>query len=371
MSPAEPFDPVRRFLGGDDEPDAGPDARLGEIAVSRGYCSEAQVEQALAEQSASSPKILLGQILLRRNALGPEQLLRLLAFQRRPEGGGPAPLPDGVAIGRYALVEVIGRGDRSVVYRGRDASGRTHAVKVLKPAADDPLEAQRLLLAARKAAERGAPGWIRVNEAGLTAPARGPARPYLVMEVVGDPTLEHLLAEGGCSRGALLQILEDAARIVSLVAAAHGVAHGGLKASNVFVDRAGRVRVADFGLARLPHPAEAVEAAFLRRWSGVAPEQLECRVEDPARADVFALGAILYEILCGSPPFEGSGAAELFRAVSACIPVPLRRRTPTVEPDFERLVARTLDRDPARRPADAGAFADELAACRKREPAGR
>ncbi len=359
MSVPEPLGNLRRFLGGDGEPEPGPDARLGEIAVSRGYCTEAQLEAALEEQAALSPRLLIGELLVRRKSLTSAQLLRLLAFQRRPADGARPPLPKGVSIGRYSLVEELGRGDRSVVYRGVDAGGLSAAVKVLKPGAADTVETARLLRAAERAAALRTPGVLQIRETGMTAPASGPPRPFLVMEVVTAPTLERMLADGGSSRGALLQILEEAARALA-AAAAEGMPHGGIKASNIFAGRASRVLVADFGLARSLHPPSDVEPAALRRLGGLAPEQVEGRSWDPARADVFALGALLYEILCGRPPFQAESAQSLFEAIRAAAPAPLRRWSPTVEPAIEALCRRALDRDPERRFPRAAAFADEL-----------
>lgn len=360
MSDPEPLGNLRRFLGNEDEPEPGPDARLGEIAVARGYCTEAQLEAALEEQAAALPRILIGELLVRRKSLSSAQLLRLLAFQRRPGADARPPLPKGVSIGRYALVEELGRGDRSVVYRGVDPDGLSVAVKVLKPGAADTIEATRLLRAAERAAALRTPGVLQIRETGMTAPASGPARPYLVMDVVTAPTLEHLLAEGASSRGALLQILEEAARVLAAAAAA-GMTHGGIKASNIFVGRTDRILVADFGLARSPHPPSDVDPSALRRLGGLAPEQVECRAWHLERADVFALGALLYEILCGRPPFQGESAPGLFQAIAAAAPPPLRRWSPTVEPAIEALCRRAMERDPDHRFPGAAALADELA----------
>ena len=180
-------------------------------------------------------------------------------------------------------MEELGRGDRSVVYRGVDAGGLSVAIKVLKPGPTDTLETTRLLRAAERAATLRTPGVLPIRETGLTAPASGPPRPYLVMDLTTAPTLERLLAEGGSSRGALLQVHEDAARVVA-AAAAEGLSHGGIKASNIFAGRSSRVLVADFGLSRTPHPPSEVEPAALRRLGGLAPEQVECRAWDLARA---------------------------------------------------------------------------------------
>jgi serine/threonine-protein kinase len=351
---------VRRFLseGGDEEP--GPDARLGEIAVGRGYCGEADLEAALAEQASADPRPLLGQVLVRRRALTSEQLLRILAFQRRPGAGERPPLPTGLSVGRFVLSEEIGRGDRSVVYRAAGPDNLPVALKVMKPEGSDEVEASRLLRAAERASAIRNPALLVPREWGLTAPPRGPARPYVVMELSAAPTLERCLADGGASRGFLLQVLEDAARAL----AAAGLPHGGFKASNLFVGRDGRARISDFGQARLPHPPSAVEPGALRRLAALAPEQVECRAWDLARSDVFALGCVLYEILAGRPPFEAATAAELFRVLSAAEPPPLRRWTPTVEPALEALCRRALSRDPDRRPAGAAEFADELARAR-------
>jgi serine/threonine-protein kinase len=357
---------LRDFLRGESEDAPGPDAPVGEIALSRGWLTEAQLEEALEEQRRSDPRPLIGQILLRRKALTAEQLLRALASQRRP--AAPPPLPEGARIGPYVLRREIGRGGMGVVYEAEDpAAARRVAVKVIREDGSDPSALERLRREAEIVARLSHPGIVAVRDVGTTKSFLGPARPYLVMDYVEGRTLQDILAEGATPRAEILRILEEVSRAAAH-AHAHGVVHRDLKPTNVLVDRAGRALLTDFGVARTSDsttgltPSDAVVGTL----GYFAPEQ----VLDPGSrpgppADVYALGVMLYVALAGRLPYAAASPAALLKHMLWGQPAPI---APCPGPDLEAVVRKAMEQRPGWRYPSAGEFADELALVRQGKP---
>ena len=357
-----PLDDVRRFLEDDEAGLPGPDAPLGEIAVSRGYITEAQLEECLEEQQRIQPHVLLGELLLRRRYLTGEQLLRALAAQKKPE---PAPqLPDGVRIGKYTLLREIGRGGMGVVYEAEDPDLRRRvALKVLKHDSPDPTAAERLRREAAIAAQLQHPNIIAVHEVGTTTGTRGgPPLPFIAMEFVEGRTLAELLEEKKTDRKELLRILEEVARAVAH-AHAQGVVHRDLKPANVIVDRTGRCFLGDFGIARAASfQTRLTEARFIVGTPEyMAPEQAEDRPEAIGPAtDIHALGVLLYEILTGQRPFRAESPVALLRKIATDEPVSPSRLVASLEADLEVICLKALEKEGERRYASAEAFANDL-----------
>jgi serine/threonine-protein kinase len=273
--------------------------------------------------------------------------------------------------GRYRLDRPLARGGMATVYLGTDTRlDRTVAVKVMRPAlAEDDDFVARFAREARAAARLSSPEVVAVHDQGTDA-ATGTA--YLVMEYVAGTTLRDRIRDGGpVPPGRALALLEP---VLKALAAAHaaGLVHRDVKPENVLLGDDGRVKVADFGLAR------AVEASDLTLTSSgmvmgtvayLAPEQTEHRSVDP-RADVYAAGIVLWEMLTGTPPFGGDSAYDVaMRHVNEDVPPP-SRVVEGIPPQVDDLVVRATRRDPAARPFDGGAFLAELQAVRADLPAG-
>ncbi len=270
------------------------------------------------------------------------------------------PLVGRVLDQRYRLTSLLARGGMGTVYRAVDERlDRPVAVKVMHTSlAADPEFVERFTREARSAARLSAPEVVAVFDQGHDA---GTGAAYLVMEHVEGRDLRALLRE----RGALpadraLSLLEP---VLRALAAAHraGIVHRDVKPENVLLGDDGRVKVADFGLAR------AVETSALTATRGMvlgsvaylAPEQIDSGRTDP-RTDVYAAGIVLWEALTGTPPFSADSAVQvLFRHVNEDVPPPS-----TVVPDLpaalDDLVVRATRRDPSQRPVDAGAFLAEV-----------
>jgi serine/threonine protein kinase len=266
------------------------------------------------------------------------------------------------AIGRYEVLEEIGRGAMGVVYKARDASlMRTVALKTMSqavrasPEARDEFE-KRFHQEARAAAGLQHPGIVVVYEIGTDA-ATG--TPYIALELLRGHTLEKLLADGG------RQGWRDALRIVARLADAlqhahsHGVVHRDLKPANVMILASGEPKIMDFGVAKLEASRLTAQGEVFGSPSYMAPEQaLEARAE--ARGDIFSLGCIFYELLTGRRAFGGRTVSEIVMRLTSEDPVAPSLLVPGLPPDLDAVVALALAKDPARRYASAGALAEDM-----------
>ncbi|MGE5830095.1 MAG: Stk1 family PASTA domain-containing Ser/Thr kinase, partial [Micromonosporaceae bacterium] len=211
--------------------------------------------------------------------------------------------------GRYQVGELLGYGGMAEVHRGRDLRlGRDVAIKVLRTdlARDDTFQ-QRFRREAQNAASLNHPAVVAVYDTGEERGPSGESLPYIVMEFVNGRTLKEVLT----SEGRLMprRALDITAEICSALEFSHrhGIIHRDIKPGNVMLTQAGQVKVMDFGIAR----ALASGASTMTQTSAVigtaqylSPEQARGESVD-ARSDVYATGCVLYELVCGHPPFVG------------------------------------------------------------------
>jgi serine/threonine-protein kinase len=216
-------------------------------------------------------------------------------------------------LGPYHIERETGRGSMGTVYRARrDGSGPPVAVKLLNPSiAFDPEMSARFVREGRAAAIVNHPGVVGVTDFGTLPDGRA----FLVMEWVEGRTLEEALGEGGTLPPA--EAVRVVLKIVTALKAAHvrGVVHCDLKPSNVFITPQGQVKIADFGAALVEDPlrgAGTEAGLILGTPAYMAPEQALSRPTD-ARADLYALGCILFRVLSGAPPFRGAALLEVLR----------------------------------------------------------
>jgi serine/threonine protein kinase/WD40 repeat protein len=305
--------------------------------------------------------------------------------ERRTESGGA-----GRRVGHYVLLEELGRGGMGVVYKARhEGLGRVVALKLIL-AGDycGPRDLARFRTEAGAAARLQHPNIVQVHEVG-----EQDGRPYLSLELVTGSSLEEKLAEAPWAG-------RDAAGLVEVLARAmhyaheRGVVHRDLKPANVLLAPAlggGEVaglppkaganwipKVTDFGLARRLPDGEALwdacagpteSGTVLGTPSYMAPEQAagHSRAVGPA-ADVHALGAILYALLTGRPPFRGVTALETLEQVRSQEPVPPTRLQPRLPRDLETICLKCLQKDPQRRYESAAALAEDLQRFQAGEP---
>ena len=279
-------------------------------------------------------------------------------------------LSTGERVGPYEIAGLIGRGGMGEVYRARDTRlDRTVAIKVLpEHVASDPLLKQRFEREAKALAMLSHPHICPVFDVG-----RQHGVDFLVMEYLEGETLAERLAKGGVPRD---QALRWAVEIADALDKAHrqGVVHRDLKPGNIMITKSG-AKLLDFGLAKLRpvvHAADigasgAPTAAAPLSGTGtivgtlqyMAPEQLEGRDAD-RRTDIFAFGAMLYEMITGRKAFEGASHASLISAILKDDPQPMAALDPLAPPALDRVVRGCLAKDPDDRWQDARDLKVEL-----------
>jgi serine/threonine protein kinase/Tol biopolymer transport system component len=266
-------------------------------------------------------------------------------------------LTPGTKLARYEIRSQLGAGGMGEVYRARDTEiGREVAVKVLPSAfAEDPDRLQRFQQEACAAGALNHPNILSIYDVGKHNGA-----PYLVSELLEGETLRKRIA--GLSLGQR-RALDYALQISNGLAAAHekGIVHRDLKPDNIFITNDGRVKILDFGLAKLTQrdteqaqtdiPTRRVDTApgvIMGTVGYMSPEQLKGHTVDQ-RSDVFSFGAILYEMLSGRRAFHGQSAAETMSAILKEDPPDLSDTNKSVSPALARLVTHCLEKNPEAR----------------------
>jgi serine/threonine-protein kinase len=273
------------------------------------------------------------------------------------------PVSGQVLDGRSRIGRRIARGGMASVDAALDTRlARTCAVKIMHPGlGDDEAFAARFVREARSAARLSHPHVVNVFDQGEDPTVDGGTL-YLVMELISGHTLRDVIRnEAPVSPGRALALMEP---VVSALAAAHraGLIHRDIKPENVLIADDGRVKVADFGLAKAVSADTqhtATGGVIIGTVSYLAPELVVDGTSD-ARADVYAAGVVLYELLTGSKPHEGeSPIAVAYKHVHEDVPPP-SRAAPGIPAYLDALVARATARDRAQRPADAGVLLHQL-----------
>jgi serine/threonine protein kinase len=276
-------------------------------------------------------------------------------------------LSAGTRLGPYEILSPLGAGGMGEVYRAKDPRlGRDVAIKVLPPAfSSDADRLKRFEQEARAARALNHPNITAVHDLGTHDGA-----PYVVHELLEGETLRSELAGG---RFSPRQAIEYAIQIAQGLAAAHekGIVHRDLKPENVFVTKEGRVKILDFGLAKLTQaegapsatnvPTATEPGVVMGTLGYMSPEQVKARPAD-ARSDIFALGTILYEMLSGQRAFRGDSAGETMAAILKEDPPELSVTNQNVSPGLDRIVHHCLEKNPERRFQSASDIAFDLEA---------
>ncbi|HZT82124.1 MAG TPA: protein kinase [Gemmataceae bacterium] len=282
-----------------------------------------------------------------------------VGFPGSPPAPAPANGPLPRAFGDYELLEEIGRGGMGVVYRARQHHPeRIVALKMtLRGELATPEERARFKAEAEAAGKLNHPNIVPVYQ---TGECDGQA--YLSMQYVAGPTLARRVADGPLPP-------REAARLVAVIARAvhhahqSGVVHRDLKPSNVILDRDGQPRVTDFGLARCLEGGDSLTrtGAIVGSPSHMAPEQA-AGGRGSVASDVYSLGAILYHLLTGRPPFQAATVLDTLLLVREQEPVQPRRLNPKVDRDLEWICLKCLEKRPELRYRTAEELAGHLEA---------
>ncbi|WP_344407349.1 protein kinase domain-containing protein, partial [Dactylosporangium fulvum] len=242
--------------------------------------------------------------------------------------------------GRYEVGPILGRGGMAEVRRGFDRRlERPVAIKVLHRAGlDDPAMLTRFDREARTVARLAHPNIVAVHDVGTDDGV-----PYLVMELVEGRSLAEALAGGPL---AVREVARVGTQVCDALAAAHaaGVVHRDVKPANILLSATGHVKVCDFGIARLPGAAQVhltASATALGTTAYMAPEQAASGQVD-ARADLYALGCVLFEMLTGRPPFTADTPVRVLWQHVHEQPAPVSALRPGVPPELDALVAALL-----------------------------
>jgi Tol biopolymer transport system component len=279
-------------------------------------------------------------------------------------------LTSGTKLGPYEIQSLVGAGGMGEVYRAHDSRlDRTVAIKVLPASfSADRDRLQRFAQEARAAAALNHPNILSIFDIGEEQGA-----PYVVSELLEGETLRDRLRNGPLP---IRKVIDYAMHVAKGLAAAHekGIVHRDLKPENLFLTADGRVKILDFGLAKLTRPETqdrsgdaptiqiATEAGVVMGTAGyMSPEQVRGKSADH-RADIFAFGAILYEMVSGKRAFHGETAADTMSAILKEEAPELSETARNVPPGLDRIVRHCLEKNPAQRFQSAGDLAFDLEA---------
>jgi eukaryotic-like serine/threonine-protein kinase len=267
----------------------------------------------------------------------------------------------GRTIGHHQVLELLGEGGMGVVYKAKDTRlGRPVALKVMRAEWMDDAERQRRLVREAQAASAlNHPNILTIYEIGSDAGVS-----FIAMEYIAGGTLAELLASGPLTADRALRMT---AQVADALVAAHaaGIVHRDLKPSNIMLAAEDRVKVVDFGIAKLAGSAVSTGETALTASGAIvgsapymSPEQAAGRTVDE-RSDLFSLGAVLYEMLAGHRPFGGADGADTLAAILRDTPPPI----PGVAPEVARLIERCLAKDVAARFESATELKNAIEAC--------
>ncbi|MGZ5097794.1 MAG: protein kinase domain-containing protein [Usitatibacter sp.] len=269
------------------------------------------------------------------------------------------PLPE--KFGRYQVIKELGRGAMGIVYLAEDSVlSRTVAIKMIALTGSDyerNMHAARFRQEARAAGGISHPSIITIYDVGREGDVA-----FIAMELVEGRELRDLIRDGSLT---LSQSIELAALVADGLAYAHelGIVHRDIKPGNIMVLKDGRVKIMDFGIARLREPTIKTQTGvLLGSPQYMSPEQISGQSLD-GRADIFSLGVVLYEMLTGVKPFDAADLTQvLFWVVNMPAKPPSERR-PGLPPVLDYIIARALKKKPEERYATAAEFAADLRDC--------
>jgi len=259
------------------------------------------------------------------------------------------PLAAPPSLDRYTILETVGRGGMGVVYRACDMRlGREVALKFLSPhlLADETAK-HRFMVEARATAALDHPNICTIHEVGET----DDGQLYIVMAYYDGEPLDAMIERGPLPLDLALRIARDVTRGLSR-AHERGIVHRDIKPANVVLTADGVVKVLDFGIAKLSDAAQTLTGGRIGTAAYMSPEQAAGEPLDQ-RSDLWSLGIVLFEMLTGTRPFDGTNEQSLMQAILHAEPARLRSTRADAPPELESMIARLLSREPSGRHASA------------------
>jgi eukaryotic-like serine/threonine-protein kinase len=269
-----------------------------------------------------------------------------------------------VQVGRYRILDTIGTGANSRVVRGFDPMiGRNVAIKLFPRGLATGEGRERFLSEARVVGQISHASIVALHDMGIDEANQ---TPYLVMEYVEGQPLERILDKGSvpfpraCAWAADLAVALDRAH-------RKGVIHGDVKPANILINEEGRVKLTDFGMARLAS-RDTKDTPLLGTPAYWCPEQIVGKPQD-ARSDIFSLGVVLYEMITGTRPFDADSLQGVCTRIMTSTPLPPSHSNPSLPAGLNELVASCLAKDPAQRRGSGEDLAIDLYPFARRKPA--
>ncbi len=332
------------------------DFLFAERALQRGYATEEQVQECLSllERLREEMGIeeTLANLLVKKGYLASAQSNVLEAEIGKDRAGRPKNAIEG-----YRLLERIGSGAMGSVYRADHLKLMIPvALKVLRPSlSSSRTQIERLKREAQLAARLSHPNVVRSLDVGESNGFH-----YLAMEFVEGETVRDLLDRGRVPEKEALRIVREVALGLAH-AHAHGVIHRDVKPGNIMLSKGGTAKLGDFGLARGQGPSDlTLEHASIGTPQYVAPEQMRRGSDATPRSDLFSLGATLYHMVTGRPPFDGENLGEIVQNVLACRFAPPESLVPELSRDAVYVIDRLMRADPKERYAGAADLVADL-----------
>ncbi|HXT23483.1 MAG TPA: serine/threonine-protein kinase [Candidatus Eisenbacteria bacterium] len=258
-------------------------------------------------------------------------------------------------VGRYQLFETLGVGATSRVVRGFDPMiGRPVAVKIFPSDIAQGEARDRFLREARVVGQLSHPNIITLHDMGIEEATQ---TPYLVMEFIDGGPLDRILEKGTLPLPRACAWIAQAAEALD-IAHKRGVIHGDVKPANILITADGKVKITDFGMARVAK-REARDSALLGTPAYWCPEQIMGRPQD-ARSDIFSLGVVLYELLTGTRPFDAESLQGICNRVLSSTPNAVSQLQPSVPAAFDEIVSACLAKNPESRVPSGEALAQLL-----------
>lgn len=258
-------------------------------------------------------------------------------------------------VGRYEILEIIGAGANGRVARAFDPLiARIVAVKLLPTELAQGEARQRFVQEARVVGQISHPAVMTLHDMGVDEPSQ---TPYLVLEFIKGLPLDKIIDRGSVP---FPKACAWAAEVAGALAVAHrkGVIHGDVKPGNILITEDDRVKLTDFGMARLAS-LDSRDTPLLGSPAYWCPEQILGKPQD-ARSDIFSLGVVLYEMVTGHRPFDADSLQGICARVLSSTPLPPSHANPSVPATFNELITSCLAKDPAQRCPSAETLAERL-----------